>query len=132
MTFSTSSKGLDLIKSFEGCELKAYVCPAGVLTIGYGHTGADVHPGMEISTAEAEELLRTDLIRFERAVDNHATVPIKQCQFDALVSFTYNCGADAFKNSTLLRLLNAKDYEGAAGQFGRWVNGPNGLSRWAC
>ena len=126
MTFSTSSKGLDLIKSFEGCELKAYVCPAGVLTIGYGHTGADVHPGMEISTAEAEELLRTDLIRFERAVDNHITVPIKQCQFDALVSFTYNCGADAFKNSTLLRLLNAKDYEGAAGQFGRWVNGPNG------
>ena len=126
MTFTISSKGLDLIKSFEGCELKAYVCPAGVLTIGYGHTGPDVHAGMEISCAEAEELLKTDLIKFERVVDNHVTVPIKQCQFDALVSFTYNCGGDAFKNSTLLRLLNGKDYEGAAGQFGRWVNGADG------
>ena len=126
MTFTTSSKGLDLIKSFEGCELKAYTCPAGVLTIGYGHTGPDVYAGMEISTAEAEELLKTDLIKFERVVDNAVTVPIKQCQFDALTSFTYNCGGDAFRNSTLLRLLNAKDYEGAAGQFGRWVNGPSG------
>ena len=125
-SFTTSSKGLELIKHFEGCELKAYVCPAGVLTIGYGHTGPEVQPGMEITTSEAEELLKTDLIRFERIVDNHVTVPIKQCQFDALVSFTFNCGGDAFKNSTLLRLLNAKDYEGAAGQFGRWVNGPDG------
>ena len=126
MTFTISSKGLDLIKSFEGCELKAYTCPAGVLTIGYGHTGPAVHAGMEICCAEAEELLKTDLIKFERVVDNYVTVPIKQCQFDALVSFTYNCGGDAFKNSTLLRLLNAKDYEGAAGQFGRWVNGSDG------
>ena len=126
MTFTISSKGLDLIKSFEGCELKAYTCPAGVLTIGYGHTGPAVHAGMEICCAEAEELLKTDLIKFERVVDNHVTVPIKQCQFDALVSFTYNCGGDALKNSTLLRLLNAKDYEGAAGQFGRWVNGSDG------
>lgn len=125
-SFTTSSKGLDLIKNFEGCELKAYVCPAGVLTIGYGHTGPEVTAGMEITTAEAEELLKTDLIRFERTVDNCVNVPIKQCQFDALVSFTFNCGGDAFKNSTLLRLLNAKDYEGAAGQFSRWVNGPNG------
>ena len=125
-SFTTSSKGLDLIKTFEGCELKAYVCPAGVLTIGYGHTGPEVTPGMEITTAEAEELLRTDLIRFERVVDGHVTVEIKQCQFDALVSFTYNCGPDAFKNSTLLRLLNASDYDGAAAQFDRWVNGPSG------
>ena len=126
MTFTISSKGLDLIKSFEGCELKAYTCPAGVLTIGYGHTGPAVHAGMEICCAEAEELLKTDLIKFERVVDNYVTVPIKQCQFDALVSFTYNCGGDAFKNSTLLRLLNGKDYEGAAGQFSRWVNGADG------
>jgi len=125
-SFTTSSKGLDLIKSFEGCELKAYVCPAGVLTIGYGHTGSEVTPGMEVTTSEAEELLKTDLIKFERVVDNHVTVPIKQCQFDALVSFTFNCGGDAFKNSTLLRLLNSRDYEGAAGQFDRWVNGCDG------
>ena len=66
-----------------------------MLTVGYGHTGPDVYAGMEISCAEAEELLKTDLIKFERVVDNHVTVPIKQCQFDALVSFTYNCGGDA-------------------------------------
>ena len=126
MSYSISSKGLDLIKKFEGCELKSYVCPAGVLTIGYGHTGTDVHAGMEISQAEADELLKTDTIRFEKAVDRHTNVELKQCMFDALVSFTFNCGADAYKNSTLLRLLNAGDYEGAASQFDRWVNGANG------
>lgn len=126
MTYSISSKGLDLIKQFEGCELKAYVCPAGVLTVGYGHTGADVYAGMEVSQAEADDLLKTDTIRFEKAVDKYVTVGLKQCMFDALVSFTFNCGEDAFKNSTLLRLLNAGDYEGASGQFSRWVNGANG------
>jgi len=126
MTYSISSKGLDLIKQFEGCELKAYVCPAGVLTVGYGHTGSDVYSGMEISQADADDLLKTDTVRFEKAVDKHTTVDLKQCMFDALVSFTFNCGSDAFKNSTLLRLLNAGDYEGAAGQFSRWVNGANG------
>ena len=126
MTYSISSKGLDLIKQFEGCELKAYVCPAGVLTVGYGHTGADVYTGMEVSQAEADELLKTDTIRFEKAVDKYVNVELKQCMFDALVSFTFNCGDDAFKNSTLLRLLNTHDYEGAASQFSRWVNGANG------
>jgi lysozyme len=126
MTYSISSKGLDLIKQFEGCELKAYTCPAGVLTVGYGHTGTDVYAGMEVSQAEADDLLKTDTIRFEKAVDKHTNVDLKQCMFDALVSFTLNCGEDAFKNSTLLRLLNAGDYEGASGQFSRWVNGANG------
>jgi len=126
MTYSISSKGLDLIKQFEGCELKAYTCPAGVLTIGYGHTGPDVTQGQEVSQAEADELLKTDTIRFEKAVDRYVNVELKQCMFDALVSFTFNCGSDAFKNSTLLRLLNSGDYEGAAGQFSRWVNGANG------
>ena len=126
MSYSISSKGLDLIKKFEGCELKSYVCPAGVLTIGYGHTGPDVHAGMEISQAQADELLKTDTISFEKAVDRHTNVELKQCMFDALVSFTFNCGADAYKNSTLLRLLNTGDYEGASGQFSRWVNGSDG------
>ena len=122
----TSSKGLDLVKQFEGCELTAYVCPAGVLTVGYGHTGSDVFSGQHISQADADELLVKDLERFERVVNKYVNVAIKQCQFDALVSFTFNCGEGAFRDSTLLRLLNAEDYEGAAGQFSRWVNGSNG------
>ena len=122
----TSTNGIDLIKEFEGCELTAYVCPAGVLTIGYGHTGVDVSPNQTITQEEANNLLVRDLGRFEAAVNNSVTVDITQSMFDSLVSFTYNCGADAFRNSTLLRLLNDKDYEGAAGQFDRWVNGANG------
>ena len=123
---NTSTKGLDLIKQFEGCELTAYVCPAGGLTVGYGHTGSDVFEGQHVSQAEADELLVKDLNRFERCVNKYVNVEIKQCQFDALVSFTFNCGEGAFRDSTLLRLLNASDYEGASGQFSRWVNGSNG------
>jgi len=122
----TSSKGLELIKEFEGCRLTAYNCASGVLTIGYGHTGPDVFNGQSISMDEAESLLVQDLHRFERAVREVVTVPLTQNQFDALVSFTFNVGAGALSSSTLLRLLNAGDYEGAAGQFSRWVNGANG------
>jgi GH24 family phage-related lysozyme (muramidase) len=125
MTYSISDEGLDLIKHFEGCELTAYVCPSGVYTIGYGHTG-DVTPGQTISQQEADRLLREDVRKFEKAVDNYTRVPLKQSQFDALVSFTFNCGTSAFRDSTLLRLLNTNDYEGAASQFSRWVNGSNG------
>lgn len=122
----TSTNGTDLIKEFEGCELTSYVCPAGVLTIGYGHTGVDVKPNQTITQEKANNLLVSDLGRFERTVNDYVTVEITQSMFDSLVSFTYNCGSDAFRNSTLLRLLNDKDYEGAAGQFDRWVNGANG------
>lgn len=126
MHYSTSAAGRKLIADFEGCELSAYVCPAGVLTIGFGHTGSDVKVGDTITTEEAYDLLSEDLQRFENVVNVNTTVGINQSMFDALVSFTYNCGGDAFKNSTLLRLLNNGDYEGAAGQFDRWVKGPNG------
>ena len=125
MTYTISDEGLDLIKHFEGCELTAYVCPAGVYTIGYGHTG-DVTPGQTVTQQEADNLLREDIRKFEKAVDNYTRVPLNQSQFDALVSFTFNCGTGAFRDSTLLRLLNEYDYEGAAAQFGRWVNGSNG------
>ena len=74
----TSQAGVDLIKSFEGCELKAYVCPAGVLTIGYGHTGPDVTPGMKITQAEAERLLKQDLHHFEDEVSWLIAVPLTQ------------------------------------------------------
>lgn len=118
--------GLNLIKEFEGCELTAYVCPAGVLTVGYGSTGSHVKSGMTITESEAEKLLKEDLERFVKVVNNETRANITQSMFDSLVSFAFNCGCDAYRNSTLLRLLNGNDYEGAAGQFSRWVNGPNG------
>lgn len=89
----TSKKGIELIKSFEGCVLTAYRCPAGVLTIGYGHTGSDVLAGMTITQAKAEELLRKDLERFELHVEKYGeTYNWNQNEFDALVSFSYNIG----------------------------------------
>lgn len=115
-----SQKGLDLIKSFEGLRLSAYKCPAGVWTIGYGTT-AGVKPGQSITKERAEELLRDDVKRFEDQVLRLVKVPLTQGQFDALVSFTYNLGAANLGNSTLLRLLNAGDYKGAAAQFDRWT-----------
>jgi len=115
----TSQKGLDLIKSFEGLRLSAYKCPADVWTIGHGTT-AGVKPGQTITKERAEELLREDVERFEAQVLRLVKVPLSQGQFDALVSFTYNLGAGNLSNSTLLRLLNAGDYAGAADQFDRW------------
>lgn len=118
----TSQAGINLIKSHEGLRTKAYMCPANVLTIGYGHTGT-VYPDMVITHQEAEALLKKDLIRFEDAVNKYATVPLNQNQFDALVSFSFNVGINAFANSTLLRLLNIGNSFQAASQFGRWVRG---------
>lgn len=101
-----SKAGLDLIKTFEGLELTAYKCPAGVWTIGWGHTGDDVTPDKTITEEKAEQLLLGDLKRFEDAVNIHITVPLNQPQFDALVSFTHNCGIGALKESTLRKRLN--------------------------
>ena len=114
-----SKAGLDLIKQFEGLYLKAYRCPAGVPTIGYGHT-AGVAMGQTITQQQADDYLRRDVRQFERAVARLATVPLTQGQFDALVSFAFNLGEGALAQSTLLRLLNAGDYAGAAAQFDRW------------
>lgn len=92
--------GLNLIMQFEGCRLNAYKCPAGVWTIGYGHT-AGVKQGQTITQAQAEEYLRQDCGKYAAYVSNTAYVPIadtlNQNQFDALVSFTYNCGAGNLK-----------------------------------
>lgn len=124
MTRKTATRGVELIKEFEGCRLTAYRCPAGVWTIGYGHTGTvdgkAVASGMTITAKKATELLKKDLAKFEAAVNAYVTAPITQNMFDALVSFAYNCGAGALKGSTLLKKLNAKDYNGAAEQFPLW------------
>lgn len=115
-----NAAGLSLLKSFEGLELQAYLDPVGVWTIGYGTTSG-VYPGMTISRTQAETLLKNDLQRFETSVTEAVTRPITDNQFSALVSFTYNVGSGAFANSTLLRLLNQGDIQGAANQFLVWV-----------
>lgn len=115
-----SQEGVDLIKSWEGCRLKAYRCPAGVWTIGYGHTHSAMD-GLRITYDRAEELLKQDLQRFEKAITTLVKVPLTQNHFDALVSFAYNVGIEAFRNSTLLKLLNQKNYLLAADQFDRWT-----------
>jgi len=119
--------GLDLVKYYEGCYLKAYKCPAGVVTIGYGHTGSDVKMGDEITYEQASRLLEMDMLEFELAVQKCVKVPVNKNQFSALVSLAFNIGAGALGASTLLRMLNSRDYEGAAQQFKRWnkarVNG---------
>lgn len=115
----TSDKGIALIQDSEGLRLKAYKDSVGVPTIGWGHTG-DVQMGTSITRAQAETLLREDLHDFERAVTRLVRVPINQNQFDALVCFSFNVGAKALENSTLLRLLNAGNFAGAASQFPNW------------
>lgn len=114
-----NSKGLRLLKSFEGLRLEAYQDAVGVWTIGYGTTSG-VQPGMVITEAQAEAFLRRDLNRFEQAVTDLVKVPLTDDQFSALVSFTYNVGEGALSTSTLLRLLNQRDYQGAADQLLRW------------
>ena len=114
-----SQEGLSLIKKFEGCKLEAYKCAAGVWTIGYGSTN-DVKEGMEISQERADMLLLEDVEVFEEAVNKLVEVPLEQNQFDALVSWTFNLGSTNLKNSTLLKVLNNKDYDGVPAQIKRW------------
>ena len=110
----------ELIKHFEGCSLSSYKCPAGKWTIGYGHTGSDVYQGLTITQREAEDLLTSDLIKFEGIIQSLVRVPLNKNQKAALVSFVFNVGDRAFKRSTLLRLLNLGEYRAAASEFRKW------------
>jgi len=112
-------RGLGLIKEYEGLELEAYLCPANVWTIGYGHTKT-ARKGMKVTEKQAEALLKKDLDWVEKAIEVNVKVSLTQNQYDALCSFIYNVGEGAFRKSTLLRLLNAGDYEGVQAQFQRW------------
>lgn len=124
--------GLEIVKSFEGLFLEAYQDVVGVWTIGWGATEG-IRPGMKITVAQAEELLKKELSKFETAVADFVKVKINDDQFSALVSFSYNVGANALFKSTLLQLLNQGKYQEAAEQFLRWDKaGPKsylGLSR---
>ena len=114
----TSDKGIELIKGFESLHLKAYMCPAGIYTIGWGHT-LGVTPTQQISLEAAESLLREDLRLAEACVSKIAG--LTQNQFDALVSFVFNVGVQAFSNSRLRRLVVAnRNNEAIRYEFSRW------------
>jgi len=120
-----STTGIALIQNFEGCHLKAYPDPktgGDPWTIGYGHTGKDVAKGQVITQMRAEELLRADLARFEAGVSAALTRPVTQSQFDAIVSFAFNCGLGALRGSTLLRMVNSGHIEIAADEFLKWIS----------
>jgi len=118
----TSPSGIALIKHFEGFAERAYLCPAGYPTIGYGHVVRGNMPG-EISEAYADRLLAEDLRSIEAAVRRLIRVPLSQNQFDVLVSFTFNLGAGRLQMSRLRMLINRGDYAAAAPEFLRWVYG---------
>lgn len=114
------SKGEALIKGFEKLALKAYKVGNDVPTIGWGHT-LNVHLGDTCTEAQAQQWFDEDTSVARIAVSNAVIVPLNQNQFDALVSFTFNLGGGSLRTSTLLRLLNAGEYEGAAAEFGKWI-----------
>ena len=117
-------KGLELIKKFEGLRLTAYkpVPTEKHWTIGYGHYGPDVLAGMQITEISAEIMLENDLADCYDCIEAYVDVDLTQGQYDALCSFIFNLGCNAFKNSTLLRLLNQGNTDGARKQFPRWVH----------
>lgn len=119
----TSQNGIAVLKHFESCSLSAYPDPAtggAPWTIGWGHTGPEVIPGLVWTQAKADAQLLADLAERELAVSCSVTKNVTQGQFDALVDFVYNLGAGNFEGSTLLKLVNAGDMSGAAAQFARW------------
>lgn len=116
----TSQKGLDFIKQFEGIRKKAYLDSVNIPTIGVGHTGPEVHMGMEITDEQVDEYLKEDVKEAEEAVNKLVKVDLTQDQFDALVSFVFNFGEPRFQGSTLLKKVNANDFTGAVQEFPRW------------
>ena len=116
-----TARAVNLIKQFESCALKAYKCPAGVLTIGWGNT-SHAKAGMTCTQAQAYAWLNEDISKTEDIVtDALDGTPVSQNQFDALVSFVFNIGGGNFRKSTLLKKIKAGDSAGAAAEFGRWV-----------
>lgn len=116
-----SKNGIDFIKKEEGLILNAYLCPANVWTIGYGHTNG-VKKGDKITEEQAEDFLVNDLLYSERVVNKMVKVKLNQNQYDALVSFVFNVGSGSFINSTLLKKLNAgANNDEICVELRRWV-----------
>jgi lysozyme len=123
-----SQEGIDaLLKKFEGCKLSSYRCPANVCTIGYGHTSAagapEVTDGMKITQKDADDILRRDLVKYETAVYGMVQQPLTQHQFDTLVDFAYNAGVGALKSSTLLKKVNAAQFDDVPTELMKWTKG---------
>jgi len=116
----TGDEGIALIRYFEGCRLDAYLCPAGVWTIGYGHTKG-VKEGDTIDQEAAEAFLIEDLEEFEGYITEMVEVPLSQSQFDALVSWTFNLGPGNLERSTLLAKLNQGEYTDVPFEIKRWT-----------
>ena len=112
--------GLDIVKEAEGLRLSAYLCPAGIPTIGYGHTKG-VKLGDTCTKEQAEKWLENDFFMAKQDVKAVVKVPLKENQLDALASFVFNLGVRKLIQSTLLKKLNAGDYNGAAAEFDKWV-----------
>lgn len=112
----------DLVKQFEGCKLKAYKCPAGIWTCGWGSTGPDITENTVWTQQQADERLEKDLTRFMTGVLK--TSPILKGQDNrlaAVTSFAYNCGIGAYQSSTMRKKIDAQDYSGAQAEFSRWT-----------
>lgn len=128
MSRSINNAGLDLVKKFEEFSSEAYLCPAGVWTIGYGHT-AGVHPGQTMTKKEAEDVLRQDLAESATDVERLITVPLTGNQFSALVSFAFNVGAGNLQSSTLRRKLDVSNYEAVPSELNRWVKATDPVTK---
>ena len=120
----TSQKGIDLIKSFEGCKLQSYKCPAGIWTIGYGTT-LGIRPAMRITLQEAENYLKRDLKQFEDCVNMLVKVVLTQNEFDSLVSWTYNLGCGSLRKSTMLKYLNEGKKQFVTSEMVKWNKANN-------
>lgn len=118
-----SDGGKKMLISFEGVRLKAYKCPAGVWTIGIGSTEPKVNPTDEITEKEAYARLDRDLVRYEKAVNELVKVELTQHQFDVLVDFAYNAGVGNLKTSTLLKKVNASDFDAVPTELMKWTKG---------
>jgi lysozyme len=116
-----SPRCVELVKHFEGFRAKPYRCPAGVPTIGYGHTEGVSLSDPPITREPAAALLEGDLAVFAAGVARLLTVPVAQNQFDALVSFAYNVGLGNLQRSTLLKMVNSGDLASAAREFAKWT-----------
>ena len=109
-----------IISEFEGTRLVAYTDPIGIWTVGVGHTGPDVKPNMRITSSDAVRLLYDDMMEADKAIDELVEVPLRENPRAALISFIFNVGRNAFRTSTLLKLINAGNFSAASSQFARW------------
>ena len=115
----TSRTGIELLKHFEGCELKAYQDSVGVWTIGYGHTKG-IYEGLEITQSEAEKMLQDELPEYEGYITDKVVPMLQQHEYDALVCWVYNLGPTNLNSSTLLKKLNAGEFKDVPFQMKRW------------